>query len=91
MNLQFIKNLGGGGFGVVDLVQDEQGNTFARKSFSVSQPLPPQMVENVKKRFAREAKTQSGINHPNIVPVLYADMDADPPFYLGSGPIDLRV
>lgn len=82
MNLQFIKNLGGGGFGVVDLVQDEQGNTFARKSFSVSQPLPPQMVENVKKRFAREAKTQSGINHPNIVPVLYADMDAAPPFYL---------
>ncbi len=82
MNLQFVKNLGGGGFGVVDLVQDGQGNTFARKSFSVSQPLPPQMVENVKKRFAREAKTQSGINHPNIVPVLYADMDADPPFYL---------
>ena len=82
MNLKSIKNLGGGGFGMVDLVEDEHGNTFARKTFSVAQPLPPQMVENVKKRFAREAKIQSGINHPNIVPVTYADVSADPPFYL---------
>lgn len=82
MKLTSIQGLGGGGFGVVDLVQDEHGNTFARKTFSISQPLPPQMVENVKKRFAREAKIQSGINHPNIVPVSYADVSADPPFYL---------
>ncbi len=82
MNLKSIKNLGGGGFGIVDLVQDPLGNTFARKTFSVSQPLPPRMVENVKKRFAREAKIQSGIKHRNIVPVLYANLGIDPPFYL---------
>lgn len=82
MNLKSVENLGGGGFGTVDLVQDDQGNSYARKTFSVSQPLPEQMIANVKKRFAREAKTQSGINHPNIVPVIYADVCVDPPFYL---------
>jgi len=82
VQLQSIKSLGGGGFGVVDLVQDEDGNTYARKTFSISQPLPPQMVENVRKRFAREAKIQSGINHLNIVPVFFADVSANPPYYL---------
>lgn len=67
---------------MVDLVQDEQGTSYARKTFSVSQPLPDHMIANVKKRFAREAKIQSGINHQNIVPVVYSDLNADPPFYL---------
>lgn len=82
MKLTSIKNLGGGGFGVVDLVSDELGLMYARKTFSVAQPLPTSIIDNVKKRFAREAKTQSGISHQNIVPVLFSDLNAEPPFYL---------
>lgn len=82
MKLTKIGDLGAGGFGVVDHVQNEHGIEYARKTFSVSQPLPEQLRDNVKKRFAREVRTQSGINHPNIVPVLYADVSADPPYYL---------
>jgi eukaryotic-like serine/threonine-protein kinase len=82
--LNVIKTfLGGGGFGVVDLVEDTANSTqYARKTFSVAQPMPPALEQNVKKRFIREARTQSGINHPNIVPVLRSDLTADPPYYL---------
>ncbi|SLN77392.1 serine/threonine-protein kinase [Oceanibacterium hippocampi] len=82
MNLSYIRGLGSGGFGVVDLVQDDQSNQYARKTFSVSQTLNYQVIENVKRRFSREVKIQSGINNRNIVPVLYSDLNADPPFYL---------
>ncbi|MGS0648550.1 serine/threonine-protein kinase [Komagataeibacter melomenusus] len=82
MRLQSIRNLGGGGFGTVDLVQDEYGSLYARKTFSVSHTMPMQMIENVKKRFVREARIQSGIVHQNIVRVLYADVVSDPPYYL---------
>lgn len=82
MPLTVIRNLGSGGFGVVDLVQDEFGLQYARKTFSVAQPLSPALIENVKKRFSREARIQSGISHRNIVPVVRAELDLDPPFYL---------
>lgn len=82
MLLKHIMPLGSGGFGIVDLVEDELGRQFARKTFSVNQPLPPSMIENVKRRFIREAKIQLGSNHKNIVPIVHADVTAEPPFYL---------
>jgi len=82
MKLTPIRTLGGGGFGLVDLVRAEDGQTYARKTFNVAQTMPSDLVLNVKKRFAREAKTQSGIRHKNIVPVLHSELSADPPFYL---------
>lgn len=82
MKLKQIKSLGSGGFGSVDLVADDQGRQYARKTFSVNQPLAPELVENVRKRFVREAKVQASFPHRNIVPVLGDDLTADPPFYL---------
>lgn len=82
MKLKHLKSLGSGGFGNVDLVEDSSGQLFARKTFSVNQPLAASLVDNVKKRFAREAKVQSGITHNNIVPIIGGDLDADPPFFL---------
>lgn len=82
MTLKTINKLGTGGFGNVDLVKDENDDEYARKTFSVNQPLTKDLVENVKKRFIREAKIQESLSHPNIVPVLGGDLDADPPFYL---------
>jgi serine/threonine protein kinase len=82
MPLVTIKNLGSGGFGIVDLVQSEDGSVLARKTLVPANNLPPQVVQNIERRFAREAKTQSGIRHHNIVPVLHTELSASPPYYL---------
>ncbi len=74
--------IGSGGFGTVDLVQNDAGQQFARKTFSVNQPLSPHLRENVLKRFKKEVRTQGGINNRNIVPILYHDLETRPPFYL---------
>jgi hypothetical protein len=82
MKLTSLKQLGQGGFGIVDLVQDEKGVQFARKTFFEDPKYPPDIIANVRKRFIREAKLQSGIAHKNIVPVVGGALNHDPPFYL---------
>lgn len=82
MPLSVKKVLGSGGFGIVELVEDPDGELFARKRFSVAQSLPPEMIENVRKRFVREAKMQSGLQHKNIVPIVGSDLTGDAPWYL---------
>lgn len=83
--MQFIRQIGRGGFGNVDLVVDSVGNQYARKTFSINQGgnFPQDMVQNVQRRFVREADTQSHLNHRNIMPVLYTDLQSNPPsFYM---------
>ncbi|MDP8208218.1 MAG: serine/threonine-protein kinase [Candidatus Electryonea clarkiae] len=84
MNYEFVKHRGTGGFGKVEEVKDENSNPFARKTFSINQPQPlsSEMQDNVKKRFIREAKTQFGIRHVNIVPVLSHNLDENPPYFI---------
>ncbi len=82
MAFTYIENLGSGGFGVVDLVSDADGDQYARKTFSINQPLPDELVPNVRKRFVREARYQSGVKHRNIVPILDYNLDGDDPYYL---------
>lgn len=83
--MRFIRNIGKGGFGTVDLVEDTNQNYWARKTFSVNQPgtMTPELVNNVKKRFIREAKIQSNLKHHNIVEVFAPQLEVDPPhFYM---------
>ena len=82
MKLTVVDPLGSGGFGNVDLVADESGQYFARKTFSVNQPLPAELVPNVRKRFVREAELQLGMSHRNIVRIVHAELDGDFPWYL---------
>jgi serine/threonine protein kinase len=84
MKLTHVRNIGQGGFGIVDEVEDEKGQKYARKTFQVNQPmpLPPDLEENVRKRFVREAEIQSGITHDNIVPVVFKKLEKLPPFFL---------
>lgn len=81
-SLKVIRAIGQGGFGNVDLVEDETGIRYARKTFAQNQPLDAAILENVRKRFAKEARIQGGISHANIVPVVGSDLISEPPFYL---------
>lgn len=81
--MKFVSRIGQGGFGNVDrVVLDDTGEEYACKQFSQNQPMTPELLENVKKRFSKEVKVQSAISHPNIVPVVDSDLSADPPYYL---------
>lgn len=82
MLLKIIKQLGEGGFGVVDLVEDEVGNRYARKTFRYGGPKNAFVEANALTRFRKEAKVQKGLSHRNIVPIVGGDLNADPPFYL---------
>ena len=81
--MQVIRTLGRGGFGVVELVEDQFGNQFARKTFSIhpQAQIPDELIDNARKRFIREAEVQSSINHPNIVPVFNVINTGDNPSY----------
>ncbi|WP_312705316.1 serine/threonine-protein kinase [Stenotrophomonas lactitubi] len=79
---QAVRMIGSGGFGNVEEVVDASGARFARKTFSINQPLPPEFHENILKRFQKEIRIQSLIRDRNIVRILSADLDANPPCYI---------
>ncbi|MGX8882997.1 serine/threonine-protein kinase [Methylovorus sp. SPW-M1] len=78
-----MRLIGQGGFGDVYEVIDGAGNRFAQKVFHINQPnFSAELADNVKKRFIREAEVQAAISHPNIMPVLSKNLEADPPSYV---------
>lgn len=81
--MEFIERIGSGGFGNVDLVVCN-GQRYARKTFSNNQPgdFSQEFVSHITKRFIREAQIQSGIQHRNIMPIVYSELGANPPWYL---------
>ncbi|WP_414898990.1 serine/threonine protein kinase [Rhodovulum sp. YEN HP10] len=64
--------LGRGGFGNVYDAFDDAGNEYAVKYFAENQPMPSEILENVRKRFVKEVRIQKSIEHENIVPILEA-------------------
>lgn len=80
--MRVVTRIGQGGFGNVDHVILEDGTNCARKEFAQNQPLTPELLDNVKKRFSKEATVQSAISHPNIVPIIMKNLHTDPPYYL---------
>lgn len=64
------KELGRGAMGMVYLGHDPKiGRTVAIKTMMLSQEFEGDKLEDVKKRFFREAETAGRLNHPNIVTV----------------------
>lgn len=83
LQLATIKKIGSGGFGIVTLVQDMiTGNQFAKKTFHPSNIEDKQLEENVKRRFKKEVKILSHMQHRNIMPIVEYDVDSDPPSYV---------
>ncbi|MCB9643161.1 MAG: protein kinase [Myxococcales bacterium] len=74
-----IKSLGGGGMGVVYLVEDmEAGGQYALKVLSPSLTLTEREI----RRFRREFMTMSRLRHPNIVEVYESGMDDDSLYFV---------
>jgi len=84
MSYKVIDQIGQGGFGIVEKVKDNKGKIFARKTFHISEPnqFDAAARESVKKRFIREINVQKNLSHKNIVPIVDADLTANPPNYI---------
>ncbi len=78
----FIKQIGRGGFGKVDEVEDEDGIRLARKTFLPSGYFAPTDLEKLKTRFKREVKTQGQLGGNEIIPVLDSDLSGDAPWFI---------
>ena len=78
--MRVIREIDRGGFGIVHEVSTAGGGTLARKSF---EPRVASAGERTKlaKRFAREVRIQSQIDHPNIMPIVEHDLSASPPWF----------
>lgn len=81
MTYRTIKEIGRGSFGVVELVVDEDGLKWARKTF-VPPNLPDVSNDDMRARFEREVRYQSEISNPNVVQIVDYDLDADPPWFV---------
>jgi serine/threonine protein kinase len=76
-----IKEIGKGNFGVVDLVEDEDGCKWAMKTFTPP-TLPGVTAQELRARFEREVRYQVQIEHPNVVRIHDFDLEADPPWFI---------
>ncbi|EHP94200.1 serine/threonine-protein kinase [Methylorubrum extorquens] len=74
-----VKQLGRGGFGVVDQVIDGAGNSFARKTLVVPATIDAAQMHA---RFEREIKYQSSINHENVVRIFDYNLSDNPPWFI---------
>lgn len=74
-----IREIGRGGFGVVEEVVDEAGQRSACKTLVYPNGASK---TDMKARFTREVKYQSAITHQNVVPILDENMGDDPPWFI---------
>lgn len=81
MTYETIGEIGRGSFGLVELVADENGQVWARKTF-VPPNLPDVTNDEMRSRFEREVRYQSQINNPNVVQIHDFDLEADPPWFV---------
>jgi hypothetical protein len=72
-----------GGFGIVEEVADEQGQTWARKTFDApGVKADPKRLEKARRRFQRETTVQANLNHPHIMPIIDSEMNDNPPWFI---------
>lgn len=85
---RLVQQLGEGGMGVVHLALDRQGRAVAIKVLRPHVAHDP----NARARLAREVDTLELIRHPNVAPVLDADLDGPRPYlvtkYVPGPPLD---
>lgn len=83
MNYKEVSEKGNGGFARVLIVEDENGEQFAKKVYSPMEHILAAVGdEHLKRRFKREIKYQSRVKHRNVVPVLESYLDDEPPYFI---------
>jgi serine/threonine protein kinase len=73
--------LGKGTFGVVKNAKSDQGDDVAIKTF-VDPGISHVTREDLIRRFNREVRLQSSINHVNVVKILDSNLRDDPPWFV---------
>ncbi|WP_435522958.1 protein kinase domain-containing protein [Chryseobacterium indoltheticum] len=81
---QVIREINRGGFGIIEEVLCDNGNVYARKTFSpMSNPkITKEIIDKSRNRFIREVKIQSKLLKEYIIPIEYYDITGDSPWYL---------
>ncbi len=74
--LRVESKISSGGFGEVFRAVVDDGRKVAVKRLA-----KPYSLEDAK-RFGREVRIMEKLDHPNIVKVLYSNLDADPPYFV---------
>ena len=77
-----VREIGRGGFGVVERVRDSRGRSFARKTFSPGSHIPSDVHDKLRKRFKREVRIQAELGGNEILPVLASDLDDQNPWFV---------
>lgn len=72
---EIVDEIGRGGMGVVYQAVSNSGESVALKICGAD-------TVDLVKRFKREVRAIQKIHHKNVMPVLYADLDSDPPYYV---------
>lgn len=75
-----IRPLQTGGQGSVWLCQSETGELAAVKYLLLTNEKA--VNDERRRRFVREVKSQMSLQHPGVMPVLGATLDAEPPFFI---------
>lgn len=79
-----IENINRGGFGIIDKVKCDDGNIYARKTFSPSDEFKKDLdlCDRLKVRFIREVKTQKILPSDYFIPILFEDLNATNPYFI---------
>lgn len=76
-----IREIGRGGFGVVEEVAADNGARYARKTFAPNILVTAQDLEKLRKRFIREVLTQQELGGNEIIPVVDHELSGDEPWF----------
>ena len=72
---EIVEEIGRGGMGIVYQAVSGTGESVALKICGAD-------TLDLVKRFKREVRAIQKIHHPNVMPILYADLDGDTPYYV---------
>ncbi|UPW09789.1 serine/threonine protein kinase [Gordonia terrae] len=77
-----VKEIGRGGQGSAWLATAPDGSQVVVKRFEADGIEGPEELADARERFRREYEMTSSLDHPNIIPILSANMGIDNPFYV---------
>ena len=79
-----VGNINRGGFGIIDEVLCDDGNHYARKTFSPADQFKADtaLCDRLKVRFIREVKTQKILPSEYFIPILFEDLLSSTPYFI---------